>query len=88
MSAVNRFLGDSPLRVLVKLIVISFLVGIVMSVLGWSPYDVIYGIRDLALHVYYMGFDAFGRFIDYFLLGAVIVIPAFCLLRVFSYRKG
>ena len=88
MSAVNRFLGDSPLRVLVKLIVISFLVGIVMSVLGWSPYDVIYGIRDLALHVYYMGFDAFGRFIDYFLLGAVIVIPAFFLLRVFSYRKG
>jgi hypothetical protein len=31
MSAVARFLGDSPLRVVLKLIVVSFLVGIVMS---------------------------------------------------------
>ncbi|MCO6389067.1 MAG: DUF6460 domain-containing protein [Aliihoeflea sp.] len=88
MSAVNRFLGDSPLRVLVKLIVISFLVGIVMSVMGWSPYDVIYGVRDLVLNIYYMGFDAFGRFIDYFLVGAIIVVPAFFIIRLLSYRRG
>jgi hypothetical protein len=88
MSAVNRFLGDSPLRVLVKLIVISFLVGIVMSVMGWSPYDIIYGVRDFFLHLYDTGFAAFGRFIDYFLLGAVLVIPAFFIIRLLSYRKG
>ncbi len=88
MSALNRFLGDSPGRVLIKLIVMSFLVGIVMSVFGWSPYDVAYGIRDLILNVYYMGFDAFGRFIDYFLLGAVIVIPVFFILRLLSYRRS
>lgn len=88
MSALNRFLGDSPGRVLIKLIVMSFLVGIVMSVFGWSPYDVVYGIRDLILNVYYMGFDAFGRFIDYFLLGAVIVMPVFFILRLLSYRRS
>ena len=88
MSALNRFLGDSPLRVLVKLIVISFLVGIVMSVMGWSPYDVIYGARDLVVNAYYMGFDAFGRFIDYFLVGAIIVVPAFFIIRLLSYRRG
>jgi len=88
MSAVNRFLGDSPLRVLIKLIVISFLVGIVMSVMGWSPYDVIYAVRDFVLYVYDTGFEAFGRFIDYFLVGAIIVVPAFFIIRLFSYRRG
>ena len=88
MSAVNRFLGDSPLRVLIKLIVISFLVGIVMSVMGWSPYDVVDAVRDFVLYVYDTGFEAFGRFIDYFLVGAIIVVPAFFIIRLFSYRRG
>lgn len=87
MSALNRFLGDSPLRVLLKLIVISFLVGIVMSFFGWSPYDLVYAVRDFAYNIYYMGFDAFGRFLDYFLIGAVIVVPVFLLMRLMSYRR-
>ncbi len=56
MSGLTRFLGDSPLRVLLKLIVVSFLVGIVMSAFGWSPFDVLYGIRDFFLDIWNMGF--------------------------------
>ncbi|MBN9270207.1 MAG: hypothetical protein J0J15_08165 [Mesorhizobium sp.] len=40
MSALTRFLGDSPLRILVKLLVVSFIVGLVMNAFGWSPLDV------------------------------------------------
>lgn len=87
MSALTRFLGDSPLRVLLKLIVVSFLVGIVMSAFGWSPFDVLYGIRDFFLDLWHMGFAAIDRFLGYFLLGAAIVIPAFVVLRIFSYRR-
>jgi hypothetical protein len=83
----NRFLGDSPLRVFLKLVVISFLVGIVMSAFGWSPFDVLQGIRDFFLDIWNMGFSALERFFGYFLLGAAIVIPAFILLRLFSYRR-
>ncbi|MBD0413238.1 DUF6460 domain-containing protein [Oryzicola mucosus] len=83
----TRFLGDSPLRVLIKLIVISFLVGIVMNAFGWSPYDVIYGIRDFFLDIWNMGFRAVDRFLGYFLLGAAVVIPAFIILRLLSLRK-
>jgi hypothetical protein len=36
MSAITRFLGDSPLRVALKLVVVSFLVGLVMSAFGWT----------------------------------------------------
>lgn len=87
MSGLTRFLGDSPLRVFLKLVVVSFLVGIVMSFFGWSPYDVFYQIRDSILQLWNMGFRAIDRFVGYFVLGAAIVIPAFLILRLFSYRK-
>jgi hypothetical protein len=87
LSAIDRFLGDSPLRVLIKLVVVSFLVGVVMHAFGWSPFDVLEGIRDFFLDIWNMGFSAIERFIGYFLLGAAIVIPAFILLRLFSYRR-
>ncbi len=87
MSGLTRFLGDSPLRVFLKLVVVSFLVGIVMSFFGWSPYDVFYQIRDSIVQLWNMGFRAIDRFVGYFILGAAIVVPAFLLLRLFSYRK-
>ncbi|MEJ6782010.1 MULTISPECIES: DUF6460 domain-containing protein [Phyllobacteriaceae] len=87
MNGLARFLGDTPLRVLIKLLVISFLVGIVMNAFGWSPWDVLYGIRDFFLDIWRMGFRAIDRFLGYILLGAAIVIPAFVVLRLFSYRK-
>ncbi len=83
----TRFLGDTPLRVFLKLVVISFLVGVVMSAFGWSPLDVIANIRDFFLDIWNMGFSALERFFGYFLLGAAIVLPAFIILRLFSYRR-
>ncbi|MBR2688438.1 MAG: hypothetical protein IKE42_11330 [Aquamicrobium sp.] len=87
MSALTRFLGDSPFKVFLKLLVVSFLVGIVMSAFGWSPFDVLYGIRDFFIDLWNLGFRAVDRFVGYILLGAAIVIPAFILLRLASYRK-
>lgn len=87
MSAFARFLGDSPLRVLLKLVVVSLLVGVVMSTFGWSPYDVLYGIEDFFVRLWNMGFGAIDRVVGYVLLGAAIVVPAFLVLRLFSLRR-
>lgn len=87
MSALARFLGDSPLRVLLKLLVVSFLVGLVMAAFGWSPMDVLYGIQKFFLDIWNMGFRAIDRVLGYILLGAAIVVPAFIILRIASYRK-
>ena len=84
---VNRFLGDSPVRVLLKLLLASFVVGMVMHTFGWSPVDVLYGIQDFFLRLWYMGFSAIDRVLAYVLLGAAIVIPAFLILRLVSYRR-
>ena len=87
MSSITRFLGDSPLRVAIKLIVVSFLVGIVMATFGWSPWDVFYRIEDFFVGLWNMGFDAIYRFGTYFMLGAAVVIPIFIILRILSYRR-
>lgn len=87
MSAINRFLGDTPMRVALKLLVLSFLVGIAMSALGWTPWDILTGIREFFLRLWNMGFDAIARFGDYILLGAAVVVPAFVILRILNYRR-
>lgn len=87
MSAIGRFLGDSPLRVALKLVVISFLAGVVMSTFGWSPLDVLRQLQDLVLDVWNMGFSAIERVAGYVLLGAAIVVPAFIVLRLFGMRR-
>jgi hypothetical protein len=87
MSGITRFLGDSPLRVAIKLIVVSFLVGIVIATFGWSPWDVIYRVESLFVGLWNLGFEALHGFWGYFLLGAAVVIPAFIILRVVSYRR-
>jgi hypothetical protein len=84
---VTRFLGDTPLRVVLKLLVLSLIAGVIMSALHWTPYDVIYAFRDFFLHLWNMGFAAIHRFAAYILLGAAIVVPAFLILRVLSYRR-
>lgn len=87
MSAITRFLGDTPLRVALKLLVVSLLVGMVMSAFGWSPLDVLDRIRDFFLSLWNMGFDALYRFGAYVALGAAVVVPAFFILRLLSYRR-
>ncbi|KEC72453.1 UNVERIFIED_ORG: hypothetical protein GGD51_003944 [Rhizobium esperanzae] len=84
---VNRFLGDSLGRTLIKLIVVSLIVGFVMTVFGLTPWIIIYGFRDFILEIWHRGFSALGRVGDYLLLGATIVIPLFLILRLFSYHR-
>ncbi len=84
---INRFLGDSPGRTIVKLIVVSLIVGFVMAVFDLRPFDILHSLRDFVLDLWHSGFRALGAFGDYLLLGATIVIPAFILLRLFSYRR-
>lgn len=88
MSALQRFLGDSPARVFLKLVVVSFLVGLVMSTFGWWPTDIFRWIADSFQRIWDMGFSAIERAGGYILLGAAIVVPLFLILRLMRYRRG
>ncbi len=47
----ERFFGGSPGAVLIRLSVVSLIVGILLSALGLSPYDIINSIKTLAQHL-------------------------------------
>jgi hypothetical protein len=86
-DGLNRFLGDTPLRVLVKLLILSVVAGFLMSVFGLYPDDILYAVRNFVLDLWHSGFAALGRVGDYLLLGAVIVIPIFIVIRLLSFRR-
>jgi hypothetical protein len=76
-----QILGGSPLAVLGRLILVSILVGVVLSVLGLDPYDIVLSIERLIRSVWDMGFGALRWLWRYFLLSAVIVIPTWLVMR-------
>ena len=85
---INRFFGGSPGRVVTQLVVISFIVGFVLNALGVSPFDIVNGLRELALRIYSMGFGTIEWVVRYFLLGAVIVFPVWLLMRLLRVGRG
>src|SRR5436190_24324433 len=85
---VNRFLGGPPLAVLGKLILLSILIGVVLSALGLDPMNIFSSLQRLIRDVWNMGFDAVRWLWQYFLLGAVIVIPIWLILRLVRAPKG
>lgn len=78
----SAILGDSPLRVAVRLIVLSVVVGFVLAYLGIRPVEVVDWGRRLIAGIWNQGFDFFIALWQYFLIGAVIVVPVFLVLRL------
>ena len=84
----DRFLGGPPLAVLGKLILLSILIGVVLTVLGLDPWNIFESIQRLFRQLWNMGFDAVRWLWGYFLLGAVLVIPIWVILRLVRAPKG
>jgi hypothetical protein len=87
-GTVTRIFGGSPLGVLARLVLVSVLVGVVLSALGLDPFDIVRSIERLIRNIWNMGFDAVRWLWRYFLLGAVIVIPIWLIVRLINAPRG
>ncbi len=58
------------------------LVGVILSVLGFDPWNIWRSLKSLVRAIWDMGFDAIWWLWRYFLLGAVIVIPVWLIMRL------
>ena len=81
-SRINQFLGGSPGRVFVQLVLLSLVVGVVLAAIGMTPLDIVDWIVDAVRRVIDMGFGAIEQIGRYLLLGAVVVIPVWLVLRL------
>ena len=87
-NGMTRFFGGSPLGVLGRLVLVSVLVGVILSALGLDPFDIVRSVERLVHSIWNMGFDAFRWLWRYFLLGAVIVIPIWLIMRLINAPRG
>ena len=85
---IDRFLGGPPLAVAGKLILLSVLIGVVLSALGLDPWNIVQSLERLIRQIWNMGFDAVRWLWQYFLLGAVLVIPIWLILRLVRAPRG
>src|SRR5262245_21713076 len=87
-DSLSRFFGGPPLSVVFRLILLSILVGVILKVLGLDPFNILRSIEDLIRYVWNMGLDALVWLWRYFLLGAVIVVPIWLIVRLMRAPKG
>jgi uncharacterized oligopeptide transporter (OPT) family protein len=78
----ETFLGGSPLGVLIRLALLSIVVGVVLSALGITPHNFFYQIRLLLQRIYDLGFGAFQSVVEYLVLGAMVVVPIWLVTRL------
>jgi Domain of unknown function (DUF6460) len=78
----ERFFGGNPGLVLIRLAILSLVVGVLLAALGFSPFNILESIRELIARIYNIGFTAMEKAARYFLLGAVIVFPVWFITRL------
>src|SRR5262249_6014360 len=87
-NAVTRFFGGSPAAALLRLALLSVPVGIVPSALGFHPRQLPPSLKSFVLRLANVGLDG-GRWgWRYFLLGAIVVIPIWLILRLLGTAQG
>ncbi|MEO1280455.1 MAG: DUF6460 domain-containing protein [Pseudomonadota bacterium] len=84
----RQIFGGNPLGVLIRLIILSLVVGVVLSAMGITPQNLFYQLNILAGRLYEMGFGAVEWVFGYVLLGAMIVVPIWLISRLFGGASG
>lgn len=79
--------GGNPAGVILRLVLLSIAVGIVLSVLGITPQNFLERLNAIITNIYELGFGAFESILGYLLLGAMVVVPVWLILRLASARK-
>ena len=77
-----RWMGGSPFWVLMRLVLLSVVVGVILAALGLDPLNILASLEGLVRHLFNFSFEAIERLWRYFILGAVIVIPLWLILRI------
>jgi hypothetical protein len=79
---VSRVVGGSPVGVLVRLVLLSVVVGFILHAAHIDPEDIFRSLEELIQRIWDLGLEPLRWLWRYFLLGAVIVVPIWLLIRL------
>ncbi|MEJ2118919.1 MAG: DUF6460 domain-containing protein [Alphaproteobacteria bacterium] len=71
----EKLLGGNPLAVVLKLVIVSIVTGIALHAMGFNPHDLLDAVPQLLRSIYNFGLRWVDSVVNWFLLGAVVVIP-------------
>ena len=80
----DQIFGGNPIGVIIRLVILSVVVGIILSALGITADNMFYRLSLLTRRIYDMGWGAAEWGLGYFVIGAVIVIPIWLISRLFG----
>ena len=86
-GSIDRFFGGTPMWVVVRLILLSIVVGVLLTALGLDPWNIVESIERLIRWIYNLGWDAVTWLWRYSVLGAVLVVPIWLIVRLFNSAK-
>lgn len=81
-TVVERLLGGSTGGVLLRLVILSFIVGVIMRALNVDPTDIIVWMEDRARYLSTLGVDSVAEAFRIIFVGAVIVVPVWAVMRL------
>jgi len=85
-NVVGRFLGGSPALVAVRLIVVSFVVGIILETFGFDPASLFSDAVRAVRRIVELGFTDVHEVGRILLTGAMVVVPVWLALRLIDSR--
>lgn len=83
----NQFFGGNPVGVLIRLALISIVVGVVMSALDIRPDNILYFLDRTLRRIWEMGFGSIEWLLEHLLLGAIVVIPIWIFARLIGVAR-
>ena len=82
----SRFLGGTPGTVAMRLLVVSFVVGLLLAMLGFDPESILEVADRTFRHLVAFGLGDLRQLGRILLTGAIIVVPVWFVLRLMDRK--
>ena len=87
-TTLARFVGGSPMSVLLRLIAVSFVVGLILETLGFDPASLLSEAERAVRHVIEYGLTDVRQIGRILLTGAMVVVPVWIVLRLIDAGRA
>jgi hypothetical protein len=84
----NAFFGGSVATGAVRLLVVSFVVGLFLTMFGFDPEDIYLRFLAAVRHIIDFGLTDLRYFGRILLTGAMLVVPVWFILRLMDMRRA
>lgn len=86
--ALSSFIGGTPGAVALRLLVLSFIVGMLLVFFGFEPEDIYVSAVRLVRRLVELGLTDFRQVGRVLLTGAMVVVPLWLVMRLLDARGG